>query len=70
MDNTLGRYEPDNELFRNLVMMVLCFIFILFYTIVKISRAEHFEWYDRTLIAAMIAAGIYFLCKTRKYKKD
>ncbi|HYD23105.1 MAG TPA: hypothetical protein VEB40_16590 [Flavipsychrobacter sp.] len=60
MDNTLGRYEPDNELFRTLVVMVLCFIFSLYYTVFKLTGSDHFEWYD-WLVIASVTGGMFVL---------
>ena len=67
MDNTLGRYEPDNELFRNIVLMVLCFIFSLFYTLGKVFRNEYFAWYDWTVLGIAVAVMVLLYQKSHRY---
>lgn len=67
MDDTLGRYEPDNELFRNIVLLVLCFIFALFYTLSKIFRDGYFAWYDWTFIGMAVAAMVLLYQKSHRY---
>jgi hypothetical protein len=53
MENTLNNYQPDNRIFWNLFMVVLCCISAIFYTIYSARNSDGFYWYDWSVIGTL-----------------
>jgi TRAP-type uncharacterized transport system fused permease subunit len=69
MNNTLRRYEPDNELFRNIMLLVVCFVFALFYLFFKTAVQDQFDWYDWLTLGLAATGMLYFYSRVQKQMK-
>lgn len=65
MMNNTGRYEPNNELFKNILLAILCCVLTCQYYILRKLTAHQFEWYDQALTAGAGLLSVYFLNKLR-----
>lgn len=65
MNNIIGNYQPDNELFRNLFFAVIMAITGIYYVSVKTFVHSDYTWYDYTAITAIAVLSLYFYYRSR-----
>lgn len=53
MNNTLDNYQPDNRVFWQLLMAVLCLVFCLFYTTYQLRHHGDLSWYDLAILGIL-----------------
>jgi TRAP-type uncharacterized transport system fused permease subunit len=68
-NNTIENYEPNNELFKYIVLSALCFISALYYAMLKSFTSNHFAWYDWVTLGAAAGIAAYFFLKTYRYRQ-
>jgi succinate dehydrogenase/fumarate reductase cytochrome b subunit len=61
MNNTINNYQPDDHVFRNVLLAVLFFIISLFYSVYRLSEHGGLVWYDHIFIGVLLALTIH-LC--------
>jgi hypothetical protein len=69
MNNIIDNYEPNNELFKHLMLAVLCVIGIVYYSIVKALGDMYVTWYDSILLVPVAALAAYSGIKIYKLKR-
>ncbi len=65
--------QPDNRLFKNMMIAVLLIIATIFYTFFRISASGKLVWQDNLIISVLSISGIYLFTKTSnkdKYRLD
>lgn len=65
MENTLDNFQPDNRIFRDLFIMVLCLVCCVFYTTYRLQNNDLY-WYDWSILSVFVSATIYFIAKLIK----
>lgn len=62
MDNLIPQYEPNNEIFKNVIFIALCLTAGILYFLFKMMDHSSFEWYD-WLVFVVVGAGSGFFYK-------
>jgi membrane protein CcdC involved in cytochrome C biogenesis len=70
MDNLIPQYEPNNEVFKQIVFCALCLSAGIFYFLFKLFSHSSFEWYDGLVLGAVGAGAGFFYKKAQEYEKN
>jgi hypothetical protein len=67
--NTFDSYEPDNRVFRSILLMSLGLVFTFLYYAYKLNTADTLKFYDWMLVG-IPGAGMIHLLKLTKSRED
>lgn len=70
MDNLIPQYEPNNEVFKQIVFCALCLSAGIFYFLFKLFSHGSLEWFDGLVLSAVGAGAGFFYRKAQQYEKD
>lgn len=60
MDNLIPQYEPNGEVFKNLMFCALSLTAGIFYFFFKVAGHGSLEWYDGLVLTALGAGAGFF----------
>jgi TRAP-type uncharacterized transport system fused permease subunit len=70
MDNLIPQYEPNNEVFKNVMFCALCLTAGIFYFLFKTLGHSSFQWYDWLVLAAAGAGAAFFYKQTQAGERN
>jgi hypothetical protein len=65
--------QPDNRLFKKMMIAVLLIIAAIFYTIFRLEASGKLVWQDNLIISILSVSGIYLFAKVThkdRYRLD
>ena len=70
MDNTFDNYQPDNRIFRQLLVAVLCFVFCVLYTTYKVLYRGDLSWLDWGILGVLSLPVTFLFTRMVKGKQS
>ena len=61
--------QPDNRLFKKMMIAVLLIVAAIFYTFFRIQYSGKLIWQDNMIITTLTSCGIYMFAKVTKKDK-
>ncbi len=68
MRNTIDNYQPNNKLFKYLLLAVLSVVACIYYFAFRLRDVNHFEWYDWFTCGSLAASAIYSYFNARRFE--
>ncbi len=67
MNNTLNNYQPNNKLYKYILLAVLSIVAFIYYMAFRLNGAVQLEWYDWVTCGALAASVFFSYINARRY---